>query len=206
MSPLAARLLDHAARVMPLTRRDWIAAMRAELAYIPAPLAAAAFALGCVRASYTQRILQMLTVARLARWALALYAVTCAGCYLLATALTGAIKANPDIRPEHLGSDPGTAQALVFHQTYPTWQLAAFVAIAGLLVVGGVMLVRKKRNALPVLGAGVGAASLLAVLDRLQYGAGEWPLSWSAPWIFPLLCLGAVWWLSRRAPDLVTTP
>src|SRR5258708_37393302 len=68
MSPLAARLLDHAARVMPPAQRTWVRGMRAELDHIPGPLAAAAFALGCVQASYTQRIRDMLTLARLTRW------------------------------------------------------------------------------------------------------------------------------------------
>lgn len=204
MITFASRLIDHAARVMPASRRDWIGGMRAELAYIPKPLAAAAFALGCVWASYTQRIVEMMIAARLARWALALYALFCAGCYLVATVLTGAIKATPNIRPEDLGTDAGTAEALAFHQAYPAWQLAVFVLIAVLLVAGAVMLLRRKRAALPILVAGVAAATVIALLDRnIPGAAGEWPLAWSAAWLFPLLCLVPVWWLSRRAPDLV---
>src|SRR3954466_3327040 len=60
---LTARLLDHAARVMPPSRATWARAMRAELDHIEGPLTAAAFALGCVRASYAERIHDMLTIA-----------------------------------------------------------------------------------------------------------------------------------------------
>lgn len=205
MTPFAGRLLDHAARVMPPTRRDWVQGMRVELAHIPAPLAAAFFALGCVRASYTQRILEMMTFALLARWALAACALVCGGCYLMATALLGAVKATPDLTPQDLGSDPGVAETLSFILGYPTWQLAVFVLIAALLAAGAVLLVRRRPAALPVLASGVVAATLVAALDRGPLGAGaDWPLAWSSPWLIPLLCLVPVWWLSRRAPDLGT--
>jgi hypothetical protein len=60
---LADHLLDHAVGVMPPAHRAWVHAMRAELDHIPSRPAAAAFALGCVRASYAQRIADMLTLA-----------------------------------------------------------------------------------------------------------------------------------------------
>lgn len=202
MSRLAERLVDHAARVMPEPRREWARAMRVELSYIPAPLAAAVFALGCVWASYSQRILQMLIFSRLARWGLAIYALVCAAGYLLATALIGMIKATPTLTPQDLGTDPGTAEALAFHQTYPAWQLAAFAVIAAALVAGAVLLVRRKPAAFPLLASGVAAASLIAVLDRGLVGAADWPLAWSAGWLAPILCLAPAWWLCRRDPDL----
>ena len=197
MSPLADRLLDHAARIMPPRRRDWVQGMRAELAYIPAPLAAAAFALGCVRASYTQRILDMVTFARLTRWTLAAYALVGAGGYVLATALMIGIRAMPQLRPQDLGSDPGTAETLLFFQGYPVWRLAILPLVAVLLAVGAVLLARRRPGALPVIASGVAAATLVAVLDR----GADWPLAWSSGWLIPLMCLVPVWWLNRRAPD-----
>lgn len=202
MTSLAARLLDHAAHVMPPSRREWVRGMRAELAHIPTPVAAAAFALGCVRASYMQRIQDMLTLIRLGRWALAGYAVVCAGCYLLVALLYGHVKTTPGISPQDLGSDPGTAQSLSFAQGYPAWQLAAFVLISALLAVGAVQLVRRRSSALVVIAPSVAVAALISVLDLRLPGAADWPLAWSSAWVIPLLSLGPVWWLSRHAPDL----
>jgi len=53
---LAARLLDHAAAVLPPAQRDWAAGMKAELSAIDAPDEALAFAAGCVLAAYRRRM------------------------------------------------------------------------------------------------------------------------------------------------------
>jgi hypothetical protein len=198
MTAFAAWLLDHAARVMPPTRRDWIQAMRAELAYIPAPLTAAVFALGCVRASYSQRMLEMMTLAVLIRWTLAAYALVGAGGYVAAATLMIAIKATPQLTPRDLGSGPGTAATLLFFQGYPLWRLIIFPPVAALLAVGAILLARRKPDALPLLASGVAGATLVAVLDL----GVDWPLAWSSGWLIPLTCLAPVWWLSRRSPDL----
>lgn len=203
MNPLAARLLDHAAGVMPPARADWVRGMRAELAHIADPLAAAAFALGCVQASYAQRIADMLILARLTRWTLAASALGFAGSYLLATVLLAGVKASPNLQPQDLGSDPGGAQTLRFIQAYPVWQVAAFALVAALLALGAVLLARRRAAALLPLAAGAVAANLIAVLDLGLVGADAgWPLAWSAAWLIPLAGLAPVWWLSRRAPDL----
>jgi hypothetical protein len=203
MSPLAARLLDHAAGVMPPARADWVRGMRAELTHIADPLAAAAFALGCVQASYAQRLTDMMTLARLTRWTLAAFAAGFAGWYLVATVLLASVKASPNLQPRDLGSDPGTAETLRFIQAYPAWQVGAFALVATLLAVGAVLLARRRAAALLLLAAGAAAANLIAVLDLRLVGADAgWPLAWSAAWLIPLVCLSPVWWLSRRAPDL----
>ncbi len=202
INSLCARLLDHAARVMPGPRQTWLNAMHGEFAHIKNPLAAIAFALGCVQASYLQRIRDMMIFALITRWVLAAYALFCAGAYLLATALLGAIKATPQIKPEDLGTDPGTTESLSFIQAYPAWQLAVFVPIAGLLVMGAIQLVRRKRSALTLLASGAAIAVLLAVLDLSRAGGSDWPLAMSTGWLIPIIALALVWWLSRRAPDL----
>jgi hypothetical protein len=59
---IANRLVRHAARVLPPKREHWANAMAAELAHIPDGSAALQWALGCVLASYSERIKHMTTV------------------------------------------------------------------------------------------------------------------------------------------------
>jgi hypothetical protein len=202
---LAESLLDHAARVMPPAHRGWVRAMRVELEHVPGPLAASAFALGCVRASYAQRIADMLTIARLTRWTLAGLALASAGFGVLAATLLIAIKASPDIKPADLGSDAGTAETLAFIQAYPAWEVGLIGLIAA-LTAGAVQLARRGALALPLLVLGVGLATLRAIIDlRLPDPGADRPLDSVASLLIPLLCLAPVWWLSRRAPDLKAT-
>jgi hypothetical protein len=52
----AERLIDHATAVMPEHRREWAAAMQAEFAALPDGRERLAWAVGCVWASYRERI------------------------------------------------------------------------------------------------------------------------------------------------------
>lgn len=198
MRHLAESLLDHALKVMPPARRDWIRAMQAELAYIPDPPVAVLFALGGVWTSYGQRAVETLTLARVTRWTLATAALAWAGCYGVATAMMIGIKATPGITPQDLGSGPGTATHLRFFQTYPMTQLAVLPVVALLLTAGAVLLVRRRPDALPLLAMALTGGLIVAIADLGR----DWPLAWSSGWMVPLLCLAPVWWLSRRAPDL----
>lgn len=198
MSSLAKRLLDHALKVMPPARRDWVRAMQAELDYIPDPPVAVLFALGGVWTSYGQRAIETLTLARLTRWTLATAALAWAGCYAVATAMMIGIKATPGITPQDLGSGPGTAANLRFFQTYPMTNVAILPVVALLLAAGAVLLVRRRPDALPLLALALTGGLIIAIADLGK----DWPLAWSSGWMVPLLCLAPVWWLSRRAPDL----
>lgn len=198
MIKLAARLLDHAARVMPPSRRLWVDAMRAELAYIPSPLAALAFALGGVWASYARKVVEMMSLVLLARWMLAVYALVCAGCYAVAAAMVIGIQATPSLTPGDLGSGPGTARTLRFFQTFPAPRLAILPVVAVLLTIGAILLARRRPQALPLLISAAAGALLVGVPDLGM----DWPLAWSSDWAIPLACLAPVWWLSRHAPDL----
>lgn len=204
MTRLADRLVAHAARIMPASRADWARAMRAELAHIPAPLAAMAFALGCVRASYSQRICDAMTLARLTRWTLAAFALFCAGLYLLATTLVVCLKAARDLTPRDLGADAGAAETLRFFQAYPPGRLAILALLALLLSAGAVLLARRRPGALALLASAAAGATLVSVLDLRLVAGADWPLAWSNTWLVPLMGLVPVWWLSRRAPDLKT--
>jgi len=202
---LAQRLFDHAARVMPPAHRLWIRAMRAELEHIPGPLDACLFTLGCVQASYAQRIADMLTIARLTRWTLAGLALASAGFGALAATLLIAIKASPNIQAADLGSDAGTVETLAQVQAYPAWEVGLIALTAVLLTTGAVQLARRAALALPLLVVGVGFATLRAIIDlRLPDPGGERPLTSVVSLLIPLVCLAPVWWLSRRAPDLKT--
>jgi hypothetical protein len=199
----AERRLDHAARVMPAKHGLWVRAMRAELDHIPGGFAAAAFALDCIRASYAQRIEDVATIIFLTRWTLGGIALAWAGFNALAAALAIAIKGHPGLKPAELGDDPGTAETLRFIQAYPAWELALVVVVVGLLAGGAVELVRRRSKALPLLALGVGLATLLALLDlRLSDPGADRPLASMVNLALPLICLGPVWWLSRRSPDL----
>lgn len=201
MSDLAARLLDHALKVMPPAQRDWIRAMQAELDYIPDAPVAVAFALGGVWASYARRAVQTLTLARVTRWMLATAALAWAGAYGLASALMVSVKATPSLTPADLGSGPGTAGNLRFFQTYPLENLALMPIVALLLAAGAILLVRRRPKALPLLAMALTGGLIIAIADL----GSDWPFAWSSGWMVPLLCLAPVWWLSRRAPDLRLT-
>jgi hypothetical protein len=71
MHRIAVRLVRHAAKVLPPSREHWADAMAAELAHIPDSAAALKWALGCVLASYSERIQDMTAVKPgLSRWVL----------------------------------------------------------------------------------------------------------------------------------------
>jgi hypothetical protein len=68
---LAIRLVQHAGKVLPADREHWAEAMAAELAHIPDDAAALKWAVGCVIASYSERIDDMSTSRPgLSRWVL----------------------------------------------------------------------------------------------------------------------------------------
>jgi hypothetical protein len=204
---LASGLIGHAAWAMPPAHRQWIRAMQAELDHIPGRLAGLAFALGCVQASYAQRITMMISLVVMARWTLGGLALAWAGFSALAAALLGAIKANPGVKPTDLGADPGTAETLRFIQAYPGWELGVLALIAAVTAAGALQLVRRRPNALAFLALGVGGATALALLDlRLADPSANRPMNSAADLVAPLLCLIPVWWLSRRASDLKTSP
>ena len=67
----AAWLLRHAAQVLPKNRSHWAHAMAAEFEHIPSHLEALRWALGCVLASYSERIQHMATIKPgISRWVL----------------------------------------------------------------------------------------------------------------------------------------
>ena len=204
---LASGLMEHAAWAMPPAQRPWIRAMRAELHHIPGDLAGAAFALGCVQASYAQRIAMMISLLRMARWTLGGLALAWAAFGVLAAALLGAVKASPGMRAADLGADPGTEETLRFIQAYPDWELGA-LALAGVVTAAGaVQLVRRRPDAIVLLIFGVGGAIILAILDlRLVDPSANRPLNSTAILLLALIGLIPGWWFSRRAPDLKTSP
>lgn len=76
--PLAMQLVTHAQKVLPRSRADWARAMHHEVEHISGNHAALAWALGCVVASYMERMKTMISSdARISRWVLALEMLCC---------------------------------------------------------------------------------------------------------------------------------
>jgi hypothetical protein len=75
----AERLAAHASRALPRDKADWARAMTHELAYVCDDVEALKWALGCVAASYSERIkaMQTGTLNGMSRWVLALEMLAC---------------------------------------------------------------------------------------------------------------------------------
>jgi len=74
----AVRLAAHAEKAMPQSRGDWARAMRNEIHHISGSGAALTWALGCVFASYRERMRTMISNRpRISRWVLVLEMLCC---------------------------------------------------------------------------------------------------------------------------------
>jgi hypothetical protein len=86
---VAQRLVAHAARVLPEHRTQWARAMRGEIEHLPHDRHALFWALGCVVASYIERINDMtFGTLRVSRWVLGLEMIMC---FLWLTWMFGAL-------------------------------------------------------------------------------------------------------------------
>jgi len=75
---LAERLAAHTESIMPRDRAQWAQAMRRELDHVPGTAAALRWALGCVLASYIERMTTMSTDrVGISRWVLSLWMLCC---------------------------------------------------------------------------------------------------------------------------------
>lgn len=85
----ARRLAAHAAQMLPRERADWARAMRREIDHVPEDGAALRWALGCVAASYLERI-DVMNARRhgISRWVLGLEMLMC---FLWLTWMFGAL-------------------------------------------------------------------------------------------------------------------
>jgi hypothetical protein len=76
----AERLMTLASSVLPDARRDWGAAMRAELDYAKSDAAALSWAFGCVLAGMKERVhTMMISNGRISRWVLIVEWLACFG-------------------------------------------------------------------------------------------------------------------------------
>lgn len=75
---LAFVLLDHAARISPPARKEWLRAMHNELEHLPRDAAALSWALGCALVSYRERLFVMVgSLSNVARWLLSIEMAVC---------------------------------------------------------------------------------------------------------------------------------
>lgn len=215
---LAERLLDHAVKVMPATRRDWGLAMRAELAAIASADDALTFAAGCVRAAYHERISPMriallagrLTVAAVSLLTAAAHAFM--PLYMLAIVM--------DLKRRGLDGWAGALRvfrgqtadgAVAGVLSIPAWHIAAMLGLTAAFAAAAWLVIRGAFRPL-LIAVGVGAAIHTANTLALM---ATWPspylvhpaLAWLDYLAFALLlaAAGAFAGLDRRATNALPT-
>jgi hypothetical protein len=150
---LAVLLAAHAEKALPPCRADWAKAMRNEIHHISGNGAALIWALGCVFASYRERVRAMIdTNPRISRWVLVLEMLCC---FIPLTLLCLAIV-------ENLGRMPGSTGilALTVAATGPIGLIVAFKVV----VLNRPSLTRFATAALCILAAWTGLAYSLHIL------------------------------------------
>ena len=206
MSRLVALLLLTAGKIMPRARADWLAAMRAEISYLP-PRAALSWALGCVFAAVKQRFFPMQTgTLRIPRWVMFVEAIGCFGpltfgWYAIAFGQPGVLLRSWDVIDNTYAMFPGGPYILV-------------MLISGLVVglLGPIGLFYGLRYV--VTGRGIGNRTLgysLVVVPPLYAVLGTiagylvGPPDFSPIWshtivltVLPIACVAHLMFLARR--------
>ncbi|KRA68539.1 hypothetical protein ASD89_17045 [Caulobacter sp. Root656] len=203
---IAERLLRHAAAIMPDHRRDWAMGMQAELAAIDAPGPALAFAAGCVRAAYQQRISPMRIALLTGRLAVALASLLTAAAHAFVPLYILAVVA--DLKRNSLDGWAGgfplfenqTAESAVADLLLiPTWHVVAMLGLAGAFGTAAWFMMRGDfRRLLIAVGAGaaIHTANTMVLIET-------WPspylvhpaLAWLDYLAFALLLVAAATFL-----------
>jgi hypothetical protein len=174
---LAAALMRHAARIMPVTRADWSAAMESEMSGIEDDGEALRWALGCVTAGYRERMNAMnLLQTWYARSALACLIVLLSLREFFAPMLIVAYRMKYLGLAHFLGlrtAGDDYRRLIPVMDATPSWLVALWV-VAGLLYLVALwqMLRRSGASHVPfLLGCGLDLAGLLA-LRSLEASTG----------------------------------
>lgn len=179
---LARALGRHLVRVMPASRSDWAAGMKAEIEAIDDPGAALVYALGCVRSGYERRLRSVPGALSALRWTLATGTVSFSA-LVFSVAWRAAETGSPDPAPQVLAG----------------LGLAFLIAGLALLRLGPRALIGVAGAMLGVNTAGAVLASHARGVHAELYGALaiEGYVIWSA-----LLLAGIVLQHAARSPRL----
>ena len=210
---LASQLMRHAAAVMPASRHDWAAGMRAELLAINAPSDALAFAAGCVLTAYQQRILPVriaLAIGRLGVIAVTLLTAAVHIVFLLYwLAIIGDLTINgmnswAGRFPTFQGQS--AQAALQGIGQLPVWHVATLVAMTAAFALSAGLLIRRRFRAVAIT-AGTGLVINTANALAMKTVGGPYLVHHEIAWLyslaFGLLILAA---LAFRAAETRLTP
>lgn len=213
---LALLLIRHAATVMPSSRRDWTAAMRAEVSALEDPRQALAFAAGCVLTAYQQRISPMRIALAVGRFGVTIVTLLTAGVHIAFLLYWLAII--HDLKTHGMNSWVGkfpiyqglsAEAALHTIDLKPVWHVGAVVAMTAAFALSAWFLAHRRFKALAAT-AGAGLAINTANALALQAASGPYLIHQEIAWLyslaFALLILAALAFgsadrmLARRAP------
>lgn len=216
---LAHLLMQHAAAVMPEPRRNWMAAMRAEVSEINDPRAALAFAAGCVLTAYHQRISPMRIALALGRFGVTVVTLLTAGVHIAFLLFWVAII--EDLKTHGMNSWVGkfpvfkglsAQEALQGIGLLPVWHVSALVAITAAFALSAWMMATRRFKAVAVT-AGAGLVINTANALAMQATSGPYLVHHEIAWLYSvayallimaaLVFGGADRWLARR-PQLAT--
>lgn len=216
MQRLTARLLAHAVRVMPARRADWARAMTQETANLPETRTALLWAVGCVTASYGERMREsrfyLPLLARIGLAGLALeygiqaldYVSGSAQCRLFGSARHIAVAWGhltlPWLRGLHsVGFLEPWPCGQLHTWTVPFFENALSLVTAGLYAWSGVLTARNRRAALPIYFCGfflsITVNCFRSAVATRYFNDPNWWLEFSnlaVPWKDPLWLLFTV--------------
>lgn len=189
---LARLLIRHAATVMPSSRRDWTAAMRAEVSAIEDPRQALAFAAGCVLTAYQQRISPMRIALAVGRFGVTIVTLLTAGVHIAFLLYWLAII--HDLKTNGMNSWVGkfpifqglsTEEALHYISLKPVWHVAAVVAMTFAFALSAWMIATRRFRA-TALAASVGLAINTANALAMQATDAPYLIHHEIAWLYSL--------------------
>jgi len=211
---LALLLIRHAAAVMPSSRRDWTAAMRAEVSAIEDPKQALAFAAGCVLTAYQQRISPMRIALAVGRFGVTIVTLLTAGVHIAFLLYWLAII--HDLKTNGMNGWAGrfpmfkglsVDQVMQGIGLLPVWHVSALVAITAAFALSAWMMATRRFKAVAVT-AGAGLVINTANALAMQATSGPYLVHHEIAWLYSLAYAllvmaalvfgGADRWLARR--------
>jgi len=210
---LALALARHAARVLPNARDAWAKAMGQEIHFIESDRDALSWAVGCVLASYLERIFAMnLLHTRAARIVLVFPVLFLAAREFLAPVLTLAYRLQGTVLAQMLGSvTPGDDyhRFIPLMNAIPFWLQGMWV-ISGVLFLASAWLLLRNNKAVFEIFILALALELTAMIFEHAVPAYREAFSFPSPnlrrdvlipaanFTFPLVMAGVLWLMTRR--------